>query len=55
MKNKKGVMGSMGYKPVKVVVDSPNLRALYKNVKMDDLIKLIKMGNLIRATLFQRK
>jgi len=50
-----GLMKYKGYSPLKVINDSPNLRALYKDVKMDDLIDLIKKGNFIRAALFERK
>lgn len=49
------LMKKKGYVPLKIINDSPNVRALYKNVKMDDLIYLIKKGNLIRAGFFERK
>ncbi|MCK5149954.1 FkbM family methyltransferase [Candidatus Pacearchaeota archaeon] len=49
------LMVPRGYKPLKIINDSPNTRALYKDVKMDDLIELLKKRNVIRAALFERK
>ncbi len=48
------LMRSKGYTPLKIINDSPNKRALYENVKMDDLIHLLKKGNIIRAGFFER-
>ena len=49
------LMKSKGYKPIKVINDSPNTRALYGEVDIEDLCYLIKKGNIIRAGFFERK
>jgi len=52
------LMKSKGYVPLKIVNDSPNIRALYKNIKIKDLIDLSKLDereSIVRAVLFERK
>jgi FkbM family methyltransferase len=49
------LMRKKGYAPKKLIIDSPNIRALYSDVKMDDLVDLLGKGNLVRAGLFIRE
>ncbi len=49
------LFNSLGYKPIKIINDSPNLRALYGNIKFKDASDLIKKDNYVRALFFERK
>ena len=49
------IMEKLGYAPKIIVNDSPNLRAMYSNIKIEDVAYLIGKGNFLRAGFFERK
>jgi len=49
------IMEKLGYAPKIIVNDSPNLRAMYSNIKIEDVAYLIGKGNFLRTGFFERK